>query len=151
MRNPIDRFILARLEAEKLTPAPAASKRTLIRRVALDLTGLPPTPADIERYLADTTPQAYEKMVDRYLASPHYGEHRARYWLDAARYADTHGIHIDNYREIWPYRDWVIKALNDDKFETVLGPLEVDDKGDVTLPGYVFYEWKDGKYDYLEQ
>jgi hypothetical protein len=111
-RNPIDRFILARLEAEKLTPAPAASKRTLIRRVALDLTGLPPTPADIERYIADRTPQAYEKMVDRYLASPHYGEHRARYWLDAARYADTHGIHIDNYREIWPYRDWVIGAYN---------------------------------------
>lgn len=112
VRNPIDRFILARLEAEKLTPAPEASKRTLIRRVALDLTGLPPTLADIERFLADKTPQAYENMVDRYLASPHYGENRARYWLDAARYADTHGIHIDNYREIWPYRDWVIEAYN---------------------------------------
>ncbi len=111
-RNPIDRFILARLEAQTLTPASEADRRTLIRRVALDLTGLPPKPAEIEQYLADATPQAYERMVDRYLDSPHYGEHRARYWLDAARYGDTHGIHVDNYREIWPYRDWVIQAFN---------------------------------------
>jgi hypothetical protein len=110
--NPIDRFVLARLEAQALAPTPEANRRTLIRRVALDLTGLPPQPADIETYLADTTPQAYERMVDRFLASPHYGEHRARYWLDAARYGDTHGIHVDNYREIWPYRDWVIQAFN---------------------------------------
>lgn len=112
VRNPIDRFILARLEAQTLTPAPEADRRTLIRRVALDLTGLPPKPAEIEQYLADLSPQAYERMVDRYLESPHFGEHRARYWLDVARYGDTHGIHVDNYREIWPYRDWVIQAFN---------------------------------------
>jgi hypothetical protein len=112
VRNPIDRFILAKLEAKGLTPAPQADRRTLLRRVALDLTGLPPTPAELETFLADSSPNAYEKMVDRYLASPHFGEQRARYWLDAARYGDTHGIHIDNYREIWPYRDWVIAAYN---------------------------------------
>jgi len=111
-QNPVDRFILARLELAGLAPAPAADRRTLIRRVALDLTGLPPAPAEIDRFLGDLRPGAYERMVDRYLESPHYGEHRARYWLDAARYADTHGIHVDNYREIWPYRDWVINAFN---------------------------------------
>ena len=111
-RNPIDAFILAKLEEHNLAPAPRADKRTLIRRVALDLTGLPPKPAEIELFLKDASAQAYEHMVDRYLESPHYGEHRARYWLDAARYGDTHGIHIDNYREIWPYRDWVIAAYN---------------------------------------
>ncbi len=112
VRNDIDRFILARLENQGLAPAPEADPRTLIRRVALDTTGLPPNAAELELFLSDKTPGAYEHMVDRYLASPHYGEHRARYWLDAARYADTHGIHIDNYREIWPYRDWVIQAFN---------------------------------------
>ena len=112
VRNAVDRFVLARLEAERLAPAPIADKRTLIRRVALDLTGLPPKPIEVDTFLSDKAPNAYEKMVDRYFASPHYGEHRARYWLDAARYADTHGIHIDNYREIWPYRDWVIAAYN---------------------------------------
>lgn len=112
VRTDIDRFILARLESQGLAPAPPADARTLIRRVALDLTGLPPKPVELEVYLKDTSPAAYEHMIDRYLASPHYGEHRARYWLDAARYADTHGIHIDNYREIWPYRDWVIHAYN---------------------------------------
>lgn len=111
-KTPIDRFVLARLEKEGLSPAPTASKRTLIRRVALDLTGLPPTPAETEAYLNDASPAAYEQMVDRYLASPHYGEHRARFWLDAARYGDTHGIHIDNQRDIWPFRDWVIKTFN---------------------------------------
>ncbi len=111
-KNPIDSFILAKLESQGLTPAAQADKRTLIRRVALDLTGLPPTPAEIDRFLKDVSPKAYESMIDRYLASPHYGEHRGRYWLDAARYGDTHGIHVDNYREIWPYRDWVIQAYN---------------------------------------
>jgi hypothetical protein len=112
VRNPIDRFILAKLEEKGLAPAPVENRRALIRRVALDTTGLPPKPAEIEAFLADNTAGAYEHMVDRYLASPHYGEHRARYWLDAARYGDTHGIHVDNYREIWPYRDWVIAAFN---------------------------------------
>ncbi len=112
VRNPIDRFILARLESQGLTPAPAADARTLIRRVALDLIGLPPKPEEVDAFLKDASSSAYEKMVDRYLASPHYGEHRGRYWLDAARYGDTHGIHVDNYREMWPYRDWVIQAFN---------------------------------------
>ena len=111
-QRPLDRFILAKLEAKGLNPAPMADRRTLLRRVALDLTGLPPTPADLDTFLSDPSPNAYERMIDRYLASPHYGEHRARYWLDAARYGDTHGIHVDNYREIWPYRDWVIQAFN---------------------------------------
>ena len=111
-KNPIDRFILARLEDAGLEPAPEADRRTLIRRVSLDLTGLPPSPAEIEAFVNDSSPDAYENLVDRLLASPAYGEHRARYWLDAARYADTHGLHIDNYREMWPYRDWVIEAFN---------------------------------------
>ena len=111
-RNPIDRFVLANLEVKGLSPAPEADRRTLIRRLSLDLTGLPPEPADVEAFVADESPDAYEKVVDKYLASPRWGEHRARYWLDAARYADTHGIHFDNYREMWSYRDWVIKALN---------------------------------------
>jgi hypothetical protein len=112
VRNPIDSFILARLEAAGLPPAPEADPRTMIRRVSLDLTGLPPTPSEVEAFVNDNSPEAYEKLVDRLLASSRYGEHRARYWLDAARYADTHGIHIDNYREMWPYRDWVIQAFN---------------------------------------
>jgi len=112
VRNPIDRFVLAKLEEKGLQPAVTGDRRTLIRRVALDLTGLPPTPAEVDLYIKDVSPDAYEHMVDRYLASPHYGEQRARYWLDVARYGDTHGIHIDNYREIWPYRDWVIQAYN---------------------------------------
>ncbi|MBI2686533.1 MAG: DUF1553 domain-containing protein [Acidobacteria bacterium] len=114
-RNAIDFFIQSKLEAEGLTQAAEASRRTLARRVALDLTGLPPEPKDVEAFLADRSANAYEKLVDRYLASPRYGEHRARYWLDAARYADTHGIHVDNYREMWPYRDWVIRAFNANK------------------------------------
>lgn len=112
VRNPVDAFVLAKLEAAGLDPAPEAERQALIRRLFLDLTGLPPNPAEIEQFVADSSPQAYEKLVDRILASKHWGEHRGRYWLDAARYADTHGIHIDNYREMWPYRDWVINAFN---------------------------------------
>jgi len=112
IRNPLDRFVLARLEAAGLAPAPEADRRTLIRRVALDTTGLPPTPAETEQFLRDKSPAAYESMVGRYLASDRWGEHRGRFWLDAARYGDTHGIHVDNYREMWPYRDWVIQAFN---------------------------------------
>ncbi len=111
-RNPIDRFVLAKVEAAGLKPAPEADRRTLARRVALDLTGLPPTPADVEAFVKDRSPEAYDKLLEKYLGSERWGEHRARYWLDAARYADTHGIHVDNYREMWPYRDWVIKAFN---------------------------------------
>ncbi len=112
VRTPIDRFVLAALDQAGLTPAPEADRRALARRVSLDLTGLPPSPEEVEGFVADTDPQAYEKLIDRMLASPHWGEHRGRYWLDAARYADTHGLHFDNYREMWPYRDWVIEAFN---------------------------------------
>lgn len=115
VRNPVDRFILSRLEAEGLAPAAAADKRTLARRVALDLTGLPPDPGTLATFLSDTSETAYETLVDRLLDSRHWGEHRARYWLDAARYGDTHGIHIDNYREMHAYRDWAIRAFNDNK------------------------------------
>ncbi len=112
VKNPIDNFILARLEQEKLKPAAEADRRTLARRVSLDLTGLPPTPEEVDAFVKDKSPNAYEKFVDHLLASPHWGEHRGRYWLDAARYGDSNGIHIDNYREMWSYRDWVINAFN---------------------------------------
>ena len=114
VRNPIDAFVLARLEREGLTPSPEASKETLIRRVSLDLTGLPPTIQEVDAFLADRSPGAYEKLVDRLLASPHYGERWARPWLDLARYADTNGYEKDDRRSIWKYRDWVIDALNRD-------------------------------------
>ncbi|RLS83643.1 MAG: DUF1553 domain-containing protein [Planctomycetota bacterium] len=112
VRNPIDRFVLQRLEAEGLTPAPEADRRTLARRVALDLTGLPPEPALVEAFVADRSPDAYEQLVDRLLSSLDWGEHRGRYWLDYARYGDTNGIHIDNFRELWAYRQWVANAFN---------------------------------------
>ena len=111
-RNPIDYFLLARLESEGLQPAPEADRHTLIRRLSLDATGLPPSPEQVEAFVNDQAPDAYERLVGRLMNSEAYGEHRARYWLDAARYADTHGLHIDNYREMWPYRDWVINAFN---------------------------------------
>ncbi len=115
VRHPLDRFVLARLEAEGLAPASEADRRTIARRVALALTGLPPDPGTLTSFLNDTSDRAYETLVDKLLDSKHWGEHRARYWLDAARYADTHGIHIDNYREMYFYRDWVIDAFNDNK------------------------------------
>jgi len=111
-RTPIDAFVSAKLAAKGLTMNPEADRRTLARRVALDLTGLPPLPGEVEAFVKDTSPDAYERWVDRLLDSPRWGEHRGRYWLDAARYADTHGLHFDNYREMWPYRDWVIAAFN---------------------------------------
>ena len=113
-RNAIDRFVLARLEHERLSPSPEASKPALLRRLSLDLIGLPPTPQELDAFLADTSPEAYERVVDRLLASPHYGERWARPWLDLARYADTNGYEKDNRRSIWKYRDWVIDALNRD-------------------------------------
>lgn len=114
VRNPIDAFVLARLEKEGLSPSPEAPKETLIRRLSLDLIGLPPTPQEVEAFVADKCPDAYEKLVDRLLASPHYGERWARPWLDLARYADTNGYEKDNRRTAWKYRDWVINALNQD-------------------------------------
>ncbi len=121
VRNPIDTFILARLEKEGLEPSPEADKEILLRRATFDLTGLPPSLSELDAFLADESPEAYERAVDRLLASPRYGEHRARYWLDAARYGDTHGLHLDNYREMWPYRDWVVRAFNGNKpFDTFI-------------------------------
>jgi len=113
VRNPVDAFIQDRLKKEGLDPAKEATKEALIRRVTLDLTGLPPTIAEVDAYLADDSPDAYEKVVSRLLKSERYGEHMGRYWLDAARYADTHGLHLDNERSMWPYRDWVVRAFND--------------------------------------
>jgi hypothetical protein len=113
-RNPIDRFVLARLEAEGLSPSAEAAKETLIRRLSLDLIGLPPTLEEVDAFLSDDGADAYEKLVDRLLASPHYGERWAQPWLDLARYADTNGYEKDNARTMWKYRDWVIDALNRD-------------------------------------
>src|SRR5579864_7597958 len=110
--NAIDGFVLAHLEHEGLAPAPEADKTTLIRRVTLDLTGLPPTPAEVDAFLADESPSAYQKVVDRLLASPRYGERMAARWLDAARYADTNGYQSDGERTMWRWRDWVIDAFN---------------------------------------
>jgi cytochrome c553 len=114
-KTPIDRFILAKLEAAGLAPAPEADRRTLARRLSLDIIGLPPSPKEVEDFVNDKSPEWYEKYVDHLMKSPAWGEHRGRYWLDAARYADSHGIHFDNYREMWAYREWVIRALNQNK------------------------------------
>ncbi len=114
-RNPIDNFVLKRMQKVGLTPSPEADKVTLIRRVTFDLTGMPPTPAEIDAFLADDSPHAYETVVERLFKSPRYGEHMARYWLDLARYGDTHGLHFDNERSIWMYRNWVIDAFNRNK------------------------------------
>ncbi len=114
VRNGIDAFILARLDAAGLAPSIEADRATLIRRVSLDLTGLPPAPRQVAEFLADARPDAYERLVDRLLASPPYGERWGRHWLDAARYADSNGYTIDGGRSIWKYRDWVIEALNRD-------------------------------------
>ncbi len=111
-RTPIDNFIMARLDREGLKPSPEADRATLIRRVSFDLTGLPPTIAEVDAFVADTSADAYERLVDRLLASPRYGERMAQKWLDLARYADTNGYHIDNHRDMWRYREWVIDAFN---------------------------------------
>ncbi len=114
VRSPIDAFILARLEQEGLKPSSEASKETLLRRLSLDLTGLPPTPEEIDAFLKDAAPNAYEKVVERLLASPHYGERWGRLWLDGARYADSDGFEKDKPRQVWMYRDWVVNAFNRD-------------------------------------
>jgi mono/diheme cytochrome c family protein len=115
VRNAIDNFVLARLEKEGLKPAAEAYRVTLIRRLSLDLNGLPPKAEDVAAFVADKSPNAYERLVDRLLESPHYGERMAMMWLDLARYADTHGYHIDSHRDMWPWRDWVIASFNQNK------------------------------------
>lgn len=114
VRNPIDAFVLNRLETDNIRPSAEAEKTTLIRRLSFDLRGLPPTPAEVDRFCSDTSFDAYDRLVDRMLDSPHYGERWGRHWLDAARYADSNGYTIDGPRSIWKYRDWVIDALNSD-------------------------------------
>ena len=115
VRNAIDRFVSARLETQGLAPAPEAEPHTIFRRLHLDITGLPPSAVEVAAFVADYQVRkdlALSEWIDRLMDSTAWGEHRARYWLDAARYADTHGMHFDNYREMWPYRDWVIRAFN---------------------------------------
>ena len=114
VQNPIDAFVFERLAREGLAPSPATDRARWLRRASLDLVGLPPTPAELADFLADTSDAAFEHVVDRLLASPHYGERWARPWLDLARYADSHGFQRDDLRELWPYRDWVIRAMNSD-------------------------------------
>ncbi|MBM3769620.1 MAG: DUF1549 domain-containing protein, partial [Acidobacteria bacterium] len=114
IRNSIDRFVLAKMEEQKLSPSPEADRATLIKRLSIDLIGLPPTPAEVDAFVADPDPQAYEKLVERLLKSPHYGERMALPWLDAARYADSNGFQQDGDTWQWMWRDWVVKALNDD-------------------------------------
>ena len=113
--NPIDSFILAELDGRKYPPSPLADRRTLIRRVTFDLTGLPPTPEEVDAFLADPSDTAYETVVDRLLASPHFGERMALMWLDAARYGDTSVMHADGHRDMWPWRDWVVNAFNNNQ------------------------------------
>jgi hypothetical protein len=143
-RSDIDRFILARLEKEGLKPSSEADRATLLRRVTLDLTGLPPTLAEVDAFLADRSADAYEKVVGRLLGSPRYGEHMAKYWLDAARYADSHGYHIDSERSMWKWRDWVVEAFNQNKpydqftIEQLAGDLLPDPTADQKVgSGYV--------------
>lgn len=142
--NPIDRFILARLEKEGLRPSPAADRYTLIRRVSLDLTGLPPTPDEVDRFVKDRGPHAYEDLVDRLLQKPAFGEHWARMWLDLARYADSAGYADDPPRTIWAYRDYVIRSLNANKhfdrftLEQIAGDL-LDDGDEDDLIGSAFH------------
>jgi len=154
-RNEIDRFLLAKLRDKKLTPAPEAGRATLIRRLSFDLHGLPPAPDDVERFVKDADPLAYEKLVDRLLQSPHYGERWARHWLDVAHYADTHGFERDQRRDnAWRYRDWVIKALNADmpydQFlrDQIAGDvLRPNDRDAVTATGFLAA----GPWDFVGQ
>ncbi len=148
VKNPIDAFVLAKLEAKGLRPAPPASKTALLRRVTFDLTGLPPTPKEVKEFLSDTSPKAYETVIDRLLASPHYGERWGRHWLDVVRYADSgdaRGLGSDgDISEAWRYRDWVVKAFQDDmpysEFITnqIAGDiLPAKTPGDMNIPGTI--------------
>ncbi|PYK99307.1 MAG: hypothetical protein DME19_09165 [Verrucomicrobia bacterium] len=132
-RNPIDAFVLARLEAERLAPSPEADRITLIRRLSFDLTGLPPTPEEARQFASDTSPDAYEKLVDRLLGSPRYGERWARHWLDTVHYGETHGYDKDKPRSnAWPYRDFVIRAFNEDEPYSLFVQQQL--AGDVLFP-----------------
>src|SRR5262245_15671566 len=133
VHNPIDRFVLAKLKKEKLTPSPEADRRTLIRRLSFDLTGLPPTPQQVEEFLSDKRLDAYEQLVDRLLGSPRYGERWARHWLDVVHYGETHGYDKDKTRlNAWPYRDYIIRSFNDDKRYSRF--IEEQIAGDVLFP-----------------
>jgi len=151
--NPIDRFVLARLEAKNLRPSPSADRRILLRRVTLDLTGLPPTPEEVQEFLNDPSSNAYEKAVDRLLASPHFGERWARHWLDVVRFAESQGFERNRFRPYaWPYRDWVIRAFNDDlpydefvRWQLAGDVLKPDDPGAIIATGYLVA----GPYDLL--
>ena len=114
VHNPIDRFVLGRLEAEGLAPSPEADRPTLIKRLSIDLVGVPPAPEEVDAFVADSDPEAYEKLVDRLLASPHHGERMALGWLDAAHYADSNGFQQDGDTWQWIWRDWVVRAMNQD-------------------------------------
>jgi len=154
-RNEIDRFVQAKLSAHALAPAPEADRRTLIRRLSFDLLGLPPTPEAVAEYIADTAPDAYEKLIDRLLSSPQYGERWARHWLDIAHYADTHGFERDQLRpNAWRYRDWVIRSLNADlpydeflRRQIAGDVLAPDDPESVTAAGFVVA----GPWDFVGQ
>jgi mono/diheme cytochrome c family protein len=139
-RNDVDRFIGAELERKKLTPSPEADRRALMRRLAFDLLGLPPTPEEVDAFLADARPEAYEQLVERFLASPHYGERWARHWLDVVRFAETTGFEVNTPRpNAWPYRDYVIRAFNDDKpyDRFVLEQLAGDALGEDAATGFL--------------
>lgn len=147
-RNEIDLFILGKLEEKGLSPAPEASRRVLLRRAFFDLVGMPPTPEEAKAFLDDQSPDAYEKLVDRLLADPRYGERWGRHWLDLARYADTRGFEADNENpHIWRYRDWVVRALNEDKpynqfIREQLAADEMEPKGELVATGYLrLFPW----------
>jgi hypothetical protein len=155
VRNPIDAFVLAKLEGQGLAPSAAADSRTLIRRLSFDLTGLPPTPEEVSAFVSDASPDAYEKLVDRLLASPAYGERWGRHWLDVAHYADTHGFERDQRRpNAWRYRDWVIDALNRDlpydefiRLQIAGDVVAPQDPAAVTATGFLAA----GPFDYVGQ
>ena len=144
-RGDIDRFVLAALEAKGLKPSPEADRRTLIRRLYFDLIGLPPTPEEMDAFISDNDPAAYEKLVDRLLVSPHYGERWARHWLDVARYGETHGYDKDKPRpNAWPYRDYVIRAFNADmpydqfvRYQLAADLLEGGDSAHIAALGFI--------------